>query len=213
MTGRGAGPMDDGAAERTLRSALAATEPSARLRAALAAGTRPHPEYVEVLVRQCAVEPDFSVREILTWALLRHDPGVTVDRLAEELRSPIPQARSQALHTLSKIGDPRAWPAITRDLLRDVDDDVARAAWRTAAGLAPVADRVALAAELATQLGRGGRDVQLSLCRALAMLGDAALPVVAQARTDPRPAVRAHAIATGRLIADPDEPPFAFLDV
>jgi Ni2+-binding GTPase involved in maturation of urease and hydrogenase len=34
------------------------------------------------------------------------------------------------LHTLSKIGDKRAWAWITRDMLHDTDDEVARTAWR-----------------------------------------------------------------------------------
>lgn len=42
--------------------------------------------------------------------------------LSAELRSERAQARSQALHTFSKIKDPRTWPAITRSLLRDADD-------------------------------------------------------------------------------------------
>ncbi len=204
--------MDSTTAADRLASVLTVGAPSARLRAAMAAGTRPDPAYVEILVARCAVEPDFGVREILTWALMRHDPDVTVDRLIRELRSDNPQARSQALHTLSKIGDDRAWPAITPDLLRDPDERVSRAAWRTAAGLAPPPARPALALELSRHFGRGDRDVQLSLCRALAMLGEAARPVVRQARVDPRPEVRVHAIATERLMDDPEEPPFAFLD-
>ncbi len=203
---------DDTALRHKLRTALDAGQPSARLQAAMAAGTRPDPEYVPVLIERCRIEPDFSVREILTWALIRHDPALTVEPLLVELGSAIPQARSQALHTLSKIGDRRAWPAITAALLRDQNDEVARAAWRAAAVLAPQPERVALAEQLATQFGRGERDVQLSLCRAFATLGKVVLPVVQRARTDPRPAVRAHAIATERLIRDPDEPPFAFLD-
>lgn len=205
--------MDDSAIAERLRAALTQRDASSRLRVAMAAGTEPNPEFVEVLVQRCAVEPELSVREMLTWALIRHDPAVTVDRLIRELESDVGQATSQALHTLSKIGDRRAWPAITRGLLLSPDDTVARAAWRTAAGLAPPEDRPALANLLATQFGRGGRDVQLSLCRALAMLGDVALPAVRHARVDPRPEIRAHAIATERLILDPEEPPFAFLDV
>ncbi|GAA2014204.1 HEAT repeat domain-containing protein [Nakamurella flavida] len=204
--------MEDSTAAWKLRTALTAAEPSARLQAAMAAGTRPDPGYVEVLVERCAVEPDFSVREILTWALIRHDPELTIDPLLVELRSETPQARSQALHTLSKIGDQRAWPAITPALLADAHDDVARAAWRTAAGLVPAEQRVALAETLTAQLGRGERDVQLSLCRAFATLGEVALPALRRSRTDPHPAVRAHAIAAERLIRDPEEPPFAFLD-
>jgi HEAT repeat protein len=205
--------MDDSGIAERLQTTSAHPEASVRLRVAMAAGTHPDPQQIEVLMARCAVEPDFTVREMLTWALIRHDPEVTVGRLIRELRSEVSQARSQALHTLSKIGDPRAWPAITRDLLVGPDETVARAAWRTAAGLAPPDERPALAELLAIQFGRGGRDVQLSLCRALAMLGDVALPVVQRARVDPRPEIRAHAIATERLIRDPEEPPFAFLDV
>lgn len=187
-----------------LRTALEDPDPSVRLRAALAAGTHPDPAYVDVLVETCAAEPDFSVRDMLTWAITRHDPSATVERLLPELRSPVPQARAQALHTLSKIGDPRTWPAVTVELLRDDDDQVARTAWRTAAGLVPEGQRGALAETLSTQFDRGDREVQRSLSRALVTLGDAAVPVVDRAVEDRDPGVRAHAIATGRLMRDPD---------
>lgn len=38
---------------------------SVRLRAALQIGTTPDPRFVDVLVERCAIEPDFSVREML----------------------------------------------------------------------------------------------------------------------------------------------------
>lgn len=189
-----------------LRSALRAPDASARLTAVLAAGTAgtEDADTIDVLVRRCAVEPDFFVRDMLTWALTRQDRPRTVERVVAELASPVPQARSQALHTLSKLAEPRTWPAITPALLRDEDDEVARAAWRTAAGLAPQAQRPALARELAAQLGRGGRDLQRSLGRAFAELGEAARDVVAAASTSADPAVRTHALAIAHLMADPD---------
>jgi hypothetical protein len=55
---------------------------------------------------------------------------------------------------------------------------------------------------LATQLGRGGRETQLSLARALIALGE--VGIVRAATTDPDPRVRRHAIATERLWRDPD---------
>src|SRR5687768_11562957 len=79
-------------------------DPSVRLRAALAVGTTPDLRAVAALIERCAVEPEFYVREMLTWALTRHSPSTTVPRLVAELRSEHAQARSQALHTLSKIG-------------------------------------------------------------------------------------------------------------
>ncbi|MCO8271671.1 HEAT repeat domain-containing protein [Actinoplanes sp. TRM 88003] len=184
--------------------ALDATESSTRLQAALAAGSRADPGMLEALVERCAVEPDFFVRDMLTWALTRLPAALTVPRLVAELRSPIAQARSQALHTLSKIGDERAWPAITRSLLREADDEVARAAWRTAVVLAPDGDKEGLAVELATQLGRGDRTVQLSLSRALVALGDVVEPALRDATGSADPAVAAHARATETLLRDPE---------
>lgn len=177
---------------------------SVRLQAALTIGTAPDPRFIGKLIERCAIEPEFSVREMLTWALTRHSASMTVPGLIEELRSERAQARSQALHTLSKVGDRQAWPALTRALLTDADDEVARSAWRAAVVLVPEGEEPALASVLATQLGRGERETRLSLSRALIALGEAIMPVLRPAMTDPDPHVRAHAIATERLSRDPD---------
>lgn len=187
-----------------LRAALATSDASARLQVALAAGTRPDPSYVEALVERCGIEDDFFVRDMLTWALTRHPASLTVPRLLDEARSGRPRARSQALHTLSKIGDPAGWAAVPPAVLADPDDEVARSAWRAAVALVPDGGEAALASVLATQLARGDHEVRRSLSRALAALGDAVLPVLAARRDDPDEEVRAHAAATERLLADPD---------
>ncbi|SER99418.1 hypothetical protein SAMN05443377_12646 [Propionibacterium cyclohexanicum] len=188
-----------------LRDALSVTSTSARLQAALAAGTRPDNSYIEVLVERCEVEPDFFVRDMLTWALTRHDPALTVKAVVPRLRSASAQARSQALHTLSKIGDPATCAAITVDLLHDENVEVARAAWRTAAGLVPAGHETELARELAGELGRGDRETQRSLSRAFAVLGAAAEPVIENAVNSEDQAVKAHAVATLAIMADPAE--------
>ncbi|WP_020661869.1 HEAT repeat domain-containing protein [Amycolatopsis benzoatilytica] len=188
-----------------LIEALGAENSSIRLQAALAVGTRPDDAgFVDVLVGRCAVEPDFYVRDMLTWALTRFPATVTVPRLIADLQSAVAQARSQALHTLSKIGDRSAWPAITRSLLRDVDDEVARSAWRAAVILAPDEAKAGLAAELATQFGRGDRTVRLSLSRALVALGPVIEPVLAAGQAHADPEVHEHAAVTERLLLDPD---------
>ncbi|SFF40803.1 HEAT repeat-containing protein [Actinacidiphila alni] len=184
--------------------ALEDTRPQARLQAALAIGTAPEPPFIDKLVERCATETDFFVRDMLTWALTRHPASLTVPRLIRELRSDRAQARSQALHTLSKIGDRQAWPAITRALLSDPDDEVARSAWRTAVVLVPEGEERALAGLLATQLGRGEHETRLSLGQALAALGDAAVPALRAAASAARPDVRVHALAVQRLLRDPD---------
>ncbi|GAA2991853.1 HEAT repeat domain-containing protein [Streptomyces lactacystinicus] len=197
------GAEEDTNTLRALRG-LAHEDSSVRLRAAMAVGSDPHPRFVGGLVERCAVEPEFTVREMLTWALTRHGAAVTVPLLLDEVRADGAQARSQALHTLSKIGDRRAWPAITPALLADADEEVARSAWRAAVVLVPEGGERELAVVLAAQLGRGGRETRLSLSRALIALGEAMLPALDAATADPDPGVRAHALATERLWRDPD---------
>ncbi len=177
---------------------------SVRLRAALEVGTAADPRCADALIARCAVEPEFFVRDMLTWALVRQPAEVTVPKLVEALGSESAQERSQALHTLSKIGDRRAWPAVTRALLTDADDTVARSAWRAAVVLVPEGGAPDLAAVLATQLGRGGLETRLSLSRAFVALGEEVAPVLRTAAADPVPEVREHAIATERLLRDPD---------
>ncbi|WP_454696812.1 HEAT repeat domain-containing protein [Achromobacter aegrifaciens] len=189
-----------------LATALDNPDASVRLAAALRAGTTPDRSHVALLVTRCGTEPDFFVRDMLTWALTRLPQTDTVPLLMAELNSPLARARSQALHTLSKIGDPGTWPAITPAHLHDPDPEVARTAWRTAAGLAPATQRDGLARELIRELGRGDTDLKRSLSRALAMLGDPTITVLQSAAEHPRPEVRIHARATLRLIADPEGP-------
>ncbi|MEU6018773.1 HEAT repeat domain-containing protein [Streptomyces sp. NPDC047515] len=196
-------PKEDTNTMRALQG-LESKGASVRLQAALAAGTTPDPGFIGKLIERCAIEPEFFVREMLTWALTRHAASMTVPVLLDEVRSERAQARSQALHTLSKIGDRQAWPAITPALLSDADDEVARSAWRTAVVLVPEGEERELAVVLARQLGRGEGETQLSLSRALIALGEVMLPALGAATTDLDPRVRAHAIATERLWRDPD---------
>ncbi len=188
-----------------LRAALETPDASHRLQAALSAGTRPDPEFIDALVARCAVEPDFFVRDMLTWALVRQDRAPTLEALLPQLASDVAQARSQALHTLSKIADPAIWGAITPALISDPDDEVAAAAWRTAAALVPPGREAALAAALAAELGRGDRETQRRLSRAFAALGAPARAAVENAAKSQDEAVGANALATLAVMDNPDE--------
>lgn len=209
---------DTNEAAGRLRAALEAPASSARLQAALTAGSTPAPAYIDVLVERCAIEPDFYVRDMLTWALIRNDTTAVAERLRPELTSDIAQARAQALHTLSKIGEPTTWPLITLDHLRDEDDAVARTAWRAAARLVPAGEAVDLAEVLVTQFNRGDRETQLSLSRAFIALvalgadtasgpvsaGAGAADGAAAAPAAATPAAAAIASVVERAKADPD---------
>ncbi len=199
--------ITDMTATKLLRS-LERPESSLRLKAALAAGMNPHVEQVEALVSRCALEPDFFVRDMLTWALLQHNKQQVFNLVVRELESEIPQARSQALHTLSKLKDPRTWSVITKELLIDSEQEVARTAWRVAVAVVPEDQVTALADILATQFARGNDEVHRSLSRAfvaLAGFSPAVVAAVNRAVDDLNPKVQAHALATIRLMDNPDE--------
>ena len=169
----------------TLESMLASPDQSVRLNAALAAGTYPEPHFIEILIAQCAIETDFFVRDTLSWALMRNDVSAVVERLKNELESSNPQGKSQAIHTLSKIGDKRNYALITDGMLFDPDDFIASTAWRAASVLVPDEEKPALVAKLVTQLGRGDSDVQFALTRFLCAIGDQILvPLTEAAHSD-----------------------------
>ena len=169
----------------TLESMLASPDQSVRLNAALAAGTYPEPRFIEILVAQCAIETDFFVRDTLSWALMRNDVSAVVARLKLELESNNPQGKSQAIHTLSKIGDKKNYFLISDAMLFDSDDFIASTAWRAASVLVPEEEKPALVAKLVTQLGRGDSDVQFALTRFLCAIGDQILdPLTEAAHSD-----------------------------
>ena len=165
----------------TLRSLLDSPDQSVRLKAALAAGTYPEPDFIEVLISQCATEPDFFVRDTLSWALMRNDIPQVVKRLEIELQSANTQAKTQAIHTLSKIGDKNNYRLITDEMLFDEDDFMASTAWRAASVLVPEDEKPNLVAKLITQLGRGDSDTQFGLTRFLCALGDCIVEPLTQA--------------------------------
>jgi hypothetical protein len=156
----------------TLQTLFASPDQSVRLKAALAAGTYPEVEFIEVLISQCAIESDFFVRDTLSWALMRNDVTEVVKRLETELQSSNPQAKSQAIHTLSKIGDRANFSMITDEMLFDPDDFIASTAWRVASVLVPDDQKSILVKKLITQLGRGDSDIQFGLTRFLCALGE-----------------------------------------
>lgn len=180
----------------SLESMLASPDQSVRLKGALAAGTYPKPEFIEILIAQCASEIDFFVRDTLSWALMRHDRAEVEKRLIPELSSSNNQAKSQALHTFSKIGDKKNYALISIDHLLDPDDFIAATAWRVASVLVPDEEKDSLVKILVTQLGRGDSDTQFALTRFLCNIGDpiiAPLTAVAESAAEE---VRMHAEIT-----------------
>ena len=142
---------------------------STRLRRALAMGTSPQSGDLPVLIEQLGSEPDFFVRDMLTWALARHPHEEVYPLLVRALENP--DARAQALHALSKLGHPNTWTVVTPALLQDTNVAVRTTAWRVAVASVPEAETDWLIAELLQELGRGDVETRRSLSRALASFG------------------------------------------
>jgi len=177
----------------TLEELLKSPDQSARLKAALAAGTYPRPDHIEVLIRQCATEPDFFVRDTLSWALMRQDRQTVVQQLIPELKSKNVQAKTQAIHTFSKIGDPKNYRLITKELLLDPDDSIASTAWRAASVLVPENEKAELVEIFISQLGRGDSDTQFGLTRFLCALGQSIVVPLTKAAQSADEVIRTHA--------------------
>lgn len=190
-------------------AALSSSNSQQRLQAALSVGTTAENRHLGALVQRCRDEPDFFVRDMLTWAITRMPAEEAVPQLIGELSSDVPQAQGQALHTLSKIGDPRGWEAMNPEVIGDKliahsDTEVARSAWRAAVALVPGDDRETLASSLVTQLGRGDMDTQKSLSRAIVSLGEDLVSVLDGRLQSEEETVQTHALATRDMFTDPD---------
>ena len=183
----------------SLREAFTNPDSTYRLNLAMNVGTFPNDSYIHVLVDQFEVEPDFYVRDTLTWALLNHNRDKVLKRILFDVNSPYPQMRAQCLHTLSKIADPATWSAITHEHLTDPNDSIATTAWRAAALLVPDEDVAELIDVLCTQLGRGDTRTQLLLSKAFLVIGEPALKALQAYRTDENEGIRDHVDSILRL--------------
>lgn len=198
-----------------LRRALSAPDPARRLRAALAAGSTPDRRLLGELVHRSAVEEDFFVRDMLTWALSRLPSDEVFEILVRELDRPAdpqaPHRQAQTLHTLSKLRHPGTWPVLRRrpGLLHGSEAVTVSTAWRTFVAFTPdLSEATWLLGELLMELGRGSGETRRSLSRAIVALLSAhpELPELPDLQVEQTTDQRAHAHleATRGLIADPD---------
>lgn len=184
--------------QEALRAALS-PDLLVRQRGALRLGTLADGSVAGELVALLVSEADPFVRETLTWAVVRQAPA-TVPHLLAALAGE-DESRAQVLHALSKIQDPQSVQHAL-PLVHDPHPLVAAKAWwmvgRTAAlGTAQV---------LVELVGRQEDEEQRrALTRALAQMGEAAVPGLAEALGSGEPAVRHHAaealVAIGELAA------------
>lgn len=165
--------------------------------AALALGGASVADALDGLLARVGHEPDFYVREDITWALVRMgDQAIAplIALLADENAA----VRHHAAHTLGKINDGRAVEALMT-VLPDSDHMVVA---RAAGSLKVIGDARATPA-LVGVLGHPHRDTQTAITEALERFGADAVPAVLAAMTDVRWPVREHAADVLGQIGDP----------
>lgn len=174
----------------TLLEHLRHPDKSIRGQAAVALGGLDGDDVLRALLGVVGEEPDFFVREDVTWALVRQGDAA-VDPLIVLLRDPDPAVRHHAAHTLSKIGDPRAAPALVAAL----DDAVPSVVAKVAFTLGVLNSRDAIP-RLVALFAHPDRDVQTQVQTALERFGADAVPAVTGVLHDPNPQVREQAADT-----------------
>lgn len=173
---------------------------SIRQRAALALGSLVTADLAPQLAAMLWAEPDFFVRETLTWVLVRVGDAALPHALAA-LGDERAQVRFDAVHLIGKIGDAAALPAVL-PVTADADDDVAAKARFV---LTRLGDPAAIPA-LTAYLGRGGDDRRTELTRDLATFGAAAVPHLEEALGHDDEEVRRHARWVLDVIAEQESP-------
>lgn len=182
--------------EQALRAARH-EDPSMRQRAALYLGTHADDSLAGDLVSLLVTEPDFYVRETLTWAVVTRSKS-TYPLLVEALHDEGP-ARVQVLHALSKIREPASVAEIL-PLTDDEDDAVAAKSWWALGRIGTPGAVIALIDHLGVEDEFRRRE----LTRALEQAGEAAVEgLAARLRDDPEQSVRRHAAEALLAIGDP----------
>jgi HEAT repeat protein len=146
-----------------------------RIEAALELGKLADPAAIPALLARLGDEPDFFVRENVTWALVRMSSEAVLP-LIDVLVHGDAAARFNAAHTLSKLADARAVPA----LLAACDAPDQSLAQKAVFALGRIGDLHAVPA-LVARLGAGSQEMRGAAATALESFGDAAVPALLEA--------------------------------
>ncbi|KZX21054.1 HEAT repeat domain-containing protein [Rathayibacter tanaceti] len=185
-----------------LLAGLADRDRDVRQASALALGERADRAAVGAVLAQLWEEPDFFVRDTLTWAASRvgrEAVPLVREALAADRR---PAVRTQAMHVLSKIAD----PATMDDILPLIDDGAPEVAAKARWALSRLGDPRAVPV-LLRQLGTGDAEAQNALTDVVASFRAAAVPGLIDALAHADPAARRHAAEVVGHIGSPHAEP------
>lgn len=176
-----------GEAPHPALAALVHPDKDVRQRAAVAIGQRSDPTLAPAIAELLWDEPDFFVRETLTWVLTR-TPATAVEAAIDALHDTEVGVRLQALHLLSKLADPDS----SAKVAKHIDDPNPVVADKARWALARIGDPSAIPL-LVQQLGATDLTTRDSMTNTLSQFGTPAVPTVAAALHHADPSVRAHA--------------------
>lgn len=168
-----------------------------RIRAALDLGAAQHRPALPNLIERLGREPDFFVRENLTWAVVRMGADA-VPPLLGLLAHSDAAVRLQAVHTLSKLADPASAVALGQ-AVSDPEDEVAR---KAIFALGQMGDPAALRT-LVEEVGHPDAERRNTLGTALVGFGQAAQAPLKALLRHPEAQRRAHAADILGLLGDP----------
>lgn len=180
---------------------LSHPDKNVRICAALDLGAERRLDALPELIERLVCEPDFFVRENLTWAVVRMAEEA-LPSLLTLLKHSDAAARLQVVHTLSKIADPRATKALLH-VLNDQDDEVAR---RAIFALGRIGSPQALTVLIAG-LGHADAERCNTLSTAVQGFGIAALAPLTSGLQHEQASVRAHAADILGLIGHAESTP------
>lgn len=143
-----------------------------RIEAALELGKLADVQALPALLDRVGTEPDFYVRENVTWALARMG-NAAVSPLITILERGDTASRFHAAHTLSKLGDARAVPA----LLAALDASDSELVQKSVYALGALRDERALPA-LVARIGETSGAFRSTLHDAVAAFGAHAVPTL-----------------------------------
>lgn len=192
---RGTSGWEDVVAAIALAESLRHPEAAVRFRAALEAPTSVP---VETLVERLVDDPNSGVREVLTWAVVRHGGEATGPLLAR-LRHRDPAVRLQMAHALSKLGD----AAAVTPLVALLNDPVPEVAAKAAFALGRLGGAEAQEA-LVGALGHGQPLVRDAVTTALAPLGESVVAAVSAVLASPSVLAREQAAEVLGYLQSPD---------
>lgn len=159
-----------------------------RNRAALAIGRQYKVDLAKALVEALWNEPDFFVRETMTWAATRLEEATLPAVLAAVGPDRPVEVRTQALHVVSKFANPETVDAVL-PYITDPEEAVARKArW----ALGRIKEPSAIP-HLVALLGAQGVEERNALTDDVSAFGSDAVPALVEALGSKDPVVRRHA--------------------